>query len=68
MKQRMYNQIREVEILYESQQTQNEREQKVYKITYNDLDINFDIRFTNDKKSNMCYIDLYNISDKTCLL
>lgn len=65
MKQRMYNQIREVEILYESQQTQNEREQKVYKITYNDLDINFDIRFTNDKKSNMCYIDLYNISDKT---
>lgn len=63
---KMYSQIREVEIAYEDKATSSEStEQKVYKIDYDTIDINFDIKFTNDKKSNICTIDLYNLSKNT---
>lgn len=55
--QRMWNQIREVEILYD--------DEKAFKITYNEIDINFKIHFTNDKNSNVCEINLYNLSMST---
>ncbi|MGL5750365.1 MAG: phage protein [Paraclostridium sp.] len=65
MSEKMYKQIREVEIIHTSSTSGDTVEDSGYKITYDELDINFDIRFTNDKKSNICYIDLYNISDRT---
>lgn len=55
--QKMWNQIREVEILY--------NENTAYKITYEDIDINFKIYFTNDKNSNICEIRMYNLSTNT---
>lgn len=53
----MWNQIREVEILYD--------DNNAYKITYNEIDINFKITFTNDKNSNVCEVNLYNLSMTT---
>lgn len=54
---KMWNQIRELEILYDKE--------KAYKISYEQLDINFKIQFTNDKNSNIAEITLYNLSSKT---
>lgn len=68
MLQRMYNQIREVEIIYNKKQTSdNQQQQDIYKIDYNSIDINFDILFTNDSNNNMCTIELFNLSDSTLL-
>ncbi|MGL5049282.1 MAG: phage protein [Fusobacteriaceae bacterium] len=66
---KMYNQIRQLEIIYKETiiaspkgEQYNEVKQDMFLIDYTDLDINFDIKFTNDSNPNMCSIDVYNMS------
>lgn len=67
---RMYNQIRQVEVIFDKQNISKQNnvqqaEESSYIIDYDQIDINFNIKFTNDSKSNMCTIELYNLSDAT---
>lgn len=67
---RMYNQVRRVEIAYDTTSTQiNKTEQsndtKAIIIDYDNLDIDFNISFQNSKNINTCNLTLYNLSHDT---
>lgn len=67
---RMYNQIRQVEVIFNQKSTSQQNgieqiQQSSYIVDYNHIDINFDIKFTNDSDNNMCTVELYNLSDST---
>jgi len=66
---KMYNQVREVEIAYESTSTTSgtttTTNSNAITLTYDSLDINFTVQFQSSSDSNVCTLSVYNLAPAT---